>query len=204
MSSRREEKERRRQERLAKEEQRRRHERRRRLRVALAATAVAVVAVVGLVAVRPWEDGPASAFSYSAEGAAERVKRAGTRPGNGPHIHSKLKVVVRDEVIAVPSDMGLGAAHQPMHTHEADGTIHLEGIEEGTATIGQFMALWGVEFGPDRLGPYRSNGSERVRMWVKPSKGRTFKEVPPEPTFKLADGQELYLFFGPPSQAPIA
>ena len=204
MSSRKEEKERLRRERLAKEEQRRRAERRRRLRIAAGASVVAVIAVIGLVALKPWEAGPPTAFGYSPEGVEERVERAGMRPGNGPHVHAKLDVVVRDEKIEVPDDMGLGSAHQPMHTHEPDGTIHLEGIEEGTATIGQFMALWGVEFGRDRLGPYRSDGRERVRMWVKEKNAQTFKQVPPEASFKLADGQELYLFFGPPSQAPIA
>jgi hypothetical protein len=100
--------------------------------------------------------------------------------------------------------MGLGPGQlQPVHTHEADGTIHVEGAEAGT-TIGQFMALWGVKLGRVRLGPYRSNRIERVRMWVKTPPERLFKEIPPDPGLKLTDGQVLYLFFGRPSQAPIA
>lgn len=201
MSSRKEQKERARQERLAKEEQRRRQERHRRLRVAAAACA-GVVAVVGLVAVRPWDTGSGDAFGYSSDGVTERIERAGLRPGDGPHVHPKLTVVVRDATIEVPGGMGLGPAHAPMHTHDPDGTIHVEGAAEGT--IGQFMALWGVAFGRDRLGPLRSDGSERVRMWVKAPKQRAFQEVAPDGSLKLVDGQELYLFFGKPSQAPIA
>ena len=74
-----------------------------------------------------------------------------------------------------------------MHTHETDGTIHVEGAAERT-TIGQFMALWDVTFGRDRLGPYRSNGSERVRMWVKMPGGKLFKESRPNGAAKLTDG----------------
>lgn len=147
MSSRKAQKERARQERLAKQEERRREERRRRLRI-VAAALVVTVAVSGLIVLlRPWDDPRADPFSYSSDGAAERVARAGLSPGDGPHVHPKLNVVVRDARIKVPADMGVGAQHVPMHTHEPDGTIHVEGAQEGT--IRQFMALWGVAFGPD-------------------------------------------------------
>lgn len=202
MSSRKEQKARARQEREAKEQQRRREERRRQLRIAGGAALVAIL-LAGLLLVRPWDRGPTAAFGYSSDGVVERVAAAGLKPGDGPHIHPRLNVVIRDRPITVPANMGIGAAHQPMHTHETDGTIHVEGAAERT-TIGQFMALWGVTFGGDSLGPYRSNGSDRVRMWVKMPGGKLFKESRPNGAAKLTDGEEIYLFFGPPSQAPIA
>lgn len=201
MSSRKEQKERLREERLAKEKQRQREERRGRLRMIGAAALVGIVAVAGLVALRPWESGPQDAFAYSPDGVVERAERAGMKPGDGPHVHPKLNVVVREKTIAVPGNMGLTPGMQPMHTHEADGTIHVEGAKDGT--FGHFMALWGVEFARDRLGPYRAKGSEGVRMWVKAPKAPAFKEVPADPSLRLEDGQELYLYFGPPSQTPI-
>lgn len=159
-------------------------------------------AVAGVVALQPWDEGRADAFGYTSDGAPERAERAGLRPGSGPHVHPKLNVVVREEPVAVPGGMGIGAAHTPLHTHEPDGTIHVEGADE--ATLGQFMALWGVPFSRDRLGPYRTGGGERVRMWVKAPGQPAFREVTPSRALKLVDGQELYLFFGRPSQAPIA
>lgn len=155
-----------------------------------------------LAAASPWKARPLPPFAYSPDGVTERIARAGLRVGDGPHIHPKLNVVVRDEPIAVPGGIGTGPAHAPMHTHDPDGTIHVEGAASGT--IGQFLALWGVEFGRDQLGPYHSNGSERVRMWVKARGQPAFKESPPDEDLQLADGQEFYLFFGRPSQAPIA
>jgi hypothetical protein len=202
VSSRKEQKERARQERLAKEEQRRREARRQRTRIVAAGVLAAAVVAAGLLIVRPWNGEPATSFAYASDGAAERVAGAGLTAGDGPHIHPKLNVVVRDQPIAVPADIGIGAAHLPMHTHETDGTIHVEGAA-GKPTIGQFMALWGVEFGRDRLGPYRSSGRERVRMWVKAPDKQSFREIPADASLKLTDRQELYVFFGPPSQAPV-
>lgn len=173
MSSRKDQKERLREERLAKEEQRRRQERRRRPRVLAAAALVGIIAVAVLVALRPWEAGPQDAFAYSPDGAGERTERAGMQPGDGPHVHPKLNVVVRQKTITVPGNMGVTPGMLPMHTHEADGTIHLEGAKEGS--LGQVMALWGVGFGRDRLGPYSPKGGEAVRMWVKAPKTPTFK-----------------------------
>lgn len=203
MSSRKEQKERLRLERIAREDQRRREERRRQLRIAAAAALAAIVVAAGLLVVRPWDQGTTAAFGYSPDGVAERGARAGLKAGDGPHIHPKLKVVIRDKTIAVPANIGIGAVHQPMHTHETDGTIHVEGAE-GRTTIGQFMALWGVPFGRDRLGPYRSDRGERVRMWVKSAQGRLFTELRPDGAATLTDGKEIYLFFGASSQAPIA
>lgn len=89
-----------------------------------------------------------------------------------------------------------------MHTHEADGTIHVEGAKD--RTIGHFMALIrGVEFGRYRLGPYRAKGSDTVRMWVKAPTVPAFKEVPADPSLRLEDGHEMRRCFGPPSQTPI-
>ena len=204
MARRAEEKQRRRLERLAREEQARRRRRaHRNRRIAGALVAVAVVGgALGLW--RPWEadTDPASAFAYDADGVQERIERAGLEEGSDPHVHPKLSVLVGKRPISLAANMGIGAAHSPVHTHEPDGVIHVEGAQD--ATLGQFMALWGVDFGRDRLGPYRAQPPNRVRMWVKAPKGKAFEERAPDPSLRLEDRQEIYLFYGPPSQAPIA
>ena len=204
MAHRAEEKRRRRLERAAKEEEARRRERaRRKHRIAGALIGLAVAGgAVGLW--RPWEPDtdPAAVFSYDADGVQERVARAGLQAGNDPHVHPKISVMVGERAISVAPNMGIGRVHTPLHTHEPDGVIHVEGAQD--ATLGQFMALWGVDFRRDRLGPYRSQGPDRLRMWVKAPKAEAFAERPPDPSLRLEDGQEIYLFYGPPSQAPIA
>ena len=199
MARRVEEKERRRQERLAREQEELRQQRRaRRRRITLAV--VAGLVLVGAVAVwQPWRTDPESAFAYDAGGAEERASAAGVRFGADSHEHSKVTVLVGQEPVEVPGDMG---AAVPLQTHDADGLIHIEGAE--APTLGQFMAIWGVEFGRDRLGTYRNSGARRVRMWVKDPKAKTFREMPPAGSLRLQDEQEIYLYYGPPQQAPIS
>lgn len=44
------------------------------------------------------------------------------------------------------------ALQAPAHTHDASGTIWLEGAGAGTVTLGQFFTLWGVRFDGRCLG----------------------------------------------------
>ena len=204
MAHRAEEKKRRRLERLAKEEEARQRRRARRTRRIAGAVAGLAVAAGAVGVWRPWEANtdPASVFAYEADGVQERVERAGLKAGNDPHVHPKLNVIVGERAISVAPNMVIGAVHTPLHTHEPDGVIHVEGAQD--ATLGQFMALWGVDIERDRLGPYRTQGPNRLRMWVKAPKAKAFEERPPDPSLRLEDRQEIYLFYGPPSQAPIA
>ncbi len=202
MSSRKEQKEQRRREREELERRLKQKEARARRLRAAGVAAVTVVAAAGIVALRPWEESPREPFSYSADGLSERIERAGLRDDPGaPHIHPKLTVAVRDETVPVPADMGLGGQHAPMHTHEPDGTIHVEG--EGEPTLAKFMAVWGVTLTPRQLGPYTATGRERVRMWTRPPGGKRFDEVPVRPDLPLEDQQQIYLSFGTDAQTPI-
>ncbi len=62
------------------------------------------------------------------------------------HIHTSLEITVdgREEV---PPAAGTGIVRGCMaevHTHEADGVIHIESVNPGTTfTLGQFFAIWG-------------------------------------------------------------
>lgn len=202
MASRKEQKERLRRERLEQEKAIARQQRRaRRLRIAAVAGAAVVVAGV-LAAVRPWEQSPPEPFTYDEAGLAKRIADAGLREGGSEHVHPKLSVRVRDKTIGVPANMGVGAVHAPMHTHEPDGVMHIEG--EPDPTLKEFMAIWGVRLTPRQLGPYTSNDRERVRMWVQKPGAKRFEEVPVQPDLKLEDEQQIQLYFGPDAQKPIS
>ena len=103
--------------------------------------------------------------------------------------------------MTVPGNMGIGAVHSPMHTHDPDGVMHVEG--EPDPTLDEFMAMWGVQLTPRQLGPYVSNARERVRMWVQKPGAKRYEEVTVQPTLKLGDRQQIQLFFGSDTQVPI-
>jgi len=68
---------------------------------------------------------------------------------HGIHYHPNLSITIKGEPVKIPAGIGLGAVHNPMHTHDADGTIHLEysGITRIEDTrLGKFFEIWGEDF----------------------------------------------------------
>lgn len=210
MSSRLEEKQRRKEERQRRERELERAERRGRI-VRRALTGAALLAIAGTVtalALIPSGDERAddeltaeseAPFGQHYEGLAERVAEAipPERQAGGPHVHPKLSVFANGEPVPVPPGIGISPVepgHAPIHTHEPDGTIHLEGVVD--ATLGEFFQVWGVPLSPSRLGPYRARGDQTMRMWVGGQPSRAFADL------ELADGQAIVVSYGPRDFTP--
>jgi hypothetical protein len=85
------------------------------------------------------------------------------------HIHAHLTVFVNGSARQVPAAVGIpGARSQQtaqgqfveggtcfywLHTHAADGIIHIESPVQRTYTLGNFFDEWGQPLGPDQVGP---------------------------------------------------
>ena len=85
------------------------------------------------------------------------------------HIHAHLAIFVNGKARQVPAAIGVpGAqaeqtAHGPfiaagtcfywLHTHAADGIIHIESPVQRTYTLGDFFDEWGQPLGPAQVGP---------------------------------------------------
>jgi hypothetical protein len=85
------------------------------------------------------------------------------------HIHAHLTIFVNGSPRQVPAAIGIpGAQFQStpqgsvvgsgtcfywLHTHAADGIVHIESPVHRTFTLGDFFDEWGVPLGPDQLGP---------------------------------------------------
>jgi hypothetical protein len=48
-----------------------------------------------------------------------------------------------------------GSCFYWLHTHSADGIIHIESPTERLYTLGQFFDVWGQPLGSDQVGPAR-------------------------------------------------
>jgi hypothetical protein len=168
--------------------------------------AILVAAVIaGLVAVVRSGDGddgagPApSSLEPVYTGLEERRQAAGVstmgEPQDGDaHFHPRLTVYANGEKVPMPVNIGIdpgkpGPAMASLHTHETDGTIHVEGMAE--ATLGQFFEIWGIPFSEKEFGPYKTEGSKTVRMWVDGEPSEAFGELP------LKDGQRIVVAYGP-------
>ena len=67
---------------------------------------------------------------------------------DGLHWHPTLEIYVGEKKIDIPENIGIGAVHQPMHTHDDLPVIHLEFtgiVREDDLVLGQFFKNWGKD-----------------------------------------------------------
>ena len=85
------------------------------------------------------------------------------------HIHAYLAIFVNGKARQVPAGIGVAGAQAQqtpngpfiaagtcfywLHTHAADGIIHIESPIRRTYTLGDFFDEWGQPLGPHQLGP---------------------------------------------------
>ena len=68
---------------------------------------------------------------------------------SGLHWHPTLAIYVKGEKQEISANIGIGAVHAPMHTHDTSGVIHLEFqgvVKKEDITLGQFFTHWGKDF----------------------------------------------------------
>lgn len=86
------------------------------------------------------------------------------------HIHVHLTVFVHGRPRRIPYGIGIrgarvsstpnglfvgtGTCFYWLHTHAADGIIHIESPVERAYTLGDFFDVWGQKLGPARVGPF--------------------------------------------------
>jgi len=116
---------------------------------------------------------PAAAALASTAAAASGQKTNGiscqTSEQTIFHIHAHLTILVNGSPRQVPAGIGIpGARGQKtaqgpfigsgtcfywLHTHAADGIIHIESPVQRTYTVGDFFDEWGQPLGPRQAGP---------------------------------------------------
>ena len=87
----------------------------------------------------------------------------------GIHWHPELAIYVKGIKQEIPANIGIGAVHKPMHTHDATGVVHLEfsGLtQKQDIILGQFFKNWGMDM--------RSFGTN-IKMTVNGSENMEFE-----------------------------
>ncbi len=102
---------------------------------------------------------------------ASRVASAGLDlgpMGTAEHYHPHLQIIVNGREVPVPPNIGVDPVSGDMsalHTHEGDGTIHIEADRVGEAfTLGQLFTEWGVALTATQIGGVRARDGERVSL----------------------------------------
>ena len=76
--------------------------------------------------------------------------------GMAEHYHPELAIEIDDEAVQVPTNIGIDpmtGAMSALHTHSADGVIHVEADRVGEQfTLGQLFTQWDVHLTRSKLG----------------------------------------------------
>lgn len=96
--------------------------------------------------------------------------------GTAEHYHPNLQIIIDGQQVQVPANIGVDPATGAMsavHTHETDGTIHIEADTVGEVfTLGQLFTQWGVKLTPTQIGGVRvDNGVLEVTSDGTPVEG---------------------------------
>lgn len=88
--------------------------------------------------------------------------------GTAEHYHPHLTITVDGQPVPVPPNIGVDpntGAMSAVHTHEGDGTIHIEAHTVGeTFTLGQLFTQWGVALTPTQVGGVKAKAGEKVTV----------------------------------------
>jgi hypothetical protein len=126
------------------------------------------------------------------------------------HIHARLRIVVAGRSRRVPAAIGIAPPHRVvatrsgrfvaagscfmwLHTHAADGIVHIESPADRTYTLGDFFDIWGQALTRRRVGPARG----RVTALID---GRVFTRSPR--AIPLLAHSQIELEVGRPLVAP--
>jgi hypothetical protein len=112
------------------------------------------------------------------------------------HIHAHVRIVVRGRSRQLPAGLGIGAGgtcFMWLHTHAADGIVHIESPVKRTYTLGEFFEVWGQPLSRRRVGPARGRVSALFD-------GRVFTGDPR--TIPLLAHSQIELEIGRPLVAP--
>ncbi len=99
------------------------------------------------------------------------LDRAGDRglPGAGSalHIHANVQLFVHGTQEEVPQGIGInGNDDASIHTHTADGVVHIESDTQRDFTLGDFFDVWGVRLSSTCLGGFCDQGADHVQVFV--------------------------------------
>ncbi len=116
-------------------------------------------------------------------------------PGTtGGHIHPTLSITVNGQPLTIPGSIGIsststGTIVASIHTHGANGVIHVESREP--KTLGDFFVVWGQPFGSDRILSFLVDAGNGLTMTVNGQPTTAFGQL------VFEDNQAIAIVYGP-------
>lgn len=102
---------------------------------------------------------------------AARVAAAGLDlgpMGMAEHYHPHLRIIIDGAAVPVPGNIGVDpstGAMSALHTHEPDGTLHIEADTVGEVfTLGQLFTQWGVQLTSTQIGGAKADDGQKLTV----------------------------------------
>lgn len=99
----------------------------------------------------------------------------------GLHWHPKVTITIKGKKQEIPANLGLGAVHQKIHTHDKDakdGIVHLEAqgvVTKDDTKLGNFFRVWGKEFSSAQIFDKKNGAEGIVKMTVNNAETDAFE-----------------------------
>lgn len=100
---------------------------------------------------------------------ANPIRRDDLIATRGIHWHARLSIIIQGGERVIPANIGLGAVHSPVHTHDPDGVIHIEYsgvVTRDDVRLGRFFEVWGETFNSECIFDFCNGPDGTVRMFV--------------------------------------
>jgi hypothetical protein len=117
------------------------------------------------------------------------------------HIHARLQIFNRGRAVEIPQGIGIpqgaGCLYW-VHTHSADGYIHIESPVRRDFTLGQFFDIWGPELSWTHAATAAAPHGAKLLIWVD---GKSWYGSNPR-NIVLRDHETIVIQSGPPLAKP--
>lgn len=109
------------------------------------------------------------------------------------HWHPVLTIKINGEQQIIPANIGIGPTiHQPVHTHDSTGTIHLENNRPTAENmkLGFFFQVWAKKFNKDCIFEFCNTADKKVKFTVNGKENADFEN------YFMQDKDQILIEYG--------
>jgi len=107
---------------------------------------------------------------------------------SGIHWHPHLSIYIKGKQQEIPKSLGISGVHQPVHTHDSSGTLHLEiggVVTRDKIKLDNFFRIWGKDFNSNCIFDKCNGAEEKVKMLVNGKENTEFEN------YQMRDGDKI-------------
>jgi hypothetical protein len=113
------------------------------------------------------------------------------------HIHQHLDILINNQTIVVPADIGIASTFiSPIHTHDTSGILHVESPVQKDFTLGQFFTEWGIKFDNNCIATFCADSNNKLIVGVNGS------AITDPKNYVLKSHDEIEVWYGPQGDNP--